>query len=369
MLRGNRGAGQAGTAEAGTAEAAAAEAAAAAQTTHCAMGTVMTHKAFGRHAEDGLAAVCREIARIEGLLSRFFPDSDVSRVNRSAGIRSEKVSPETYEVLSQAVDFSRSSAGCFDVTIGPLVALWKTATESSAAPDDSSIRQALALVNYRDLVLDPVAMTAGLRHAGQSVDLGGIGKGFAGDRILEVFRKRGVSSAYSNLGGNVITVGARPDGSPWQIGIQHPRQENALLGSVAVVNQTVVTSGDYQRYFIDCQGKRRHHILNPATGYPSESGLISVSIVAGQSVMADALSTTLFVAGMETGLQLLSNFPQTEAILVDADLRVTITPGLMHRVQVVEGVEVTIPGSGKRAAADAARLGADLMGIESRKGW
>jgi thiamine biosynthesis lipoprotein len=313
-----------------------------AQATHRAMGTVMTHKAFGLHAEDSLEAVCREVVRIERLLSRFLPDSEIGRINGSAGKRSEKVSLETYDVLSKAVEFSQCSPGCFDVTIAPLVTLWSAGKESLAQPDESSIKQVLPLVNYRDLILNRRQMTAGLRNVGQSVDLGGIGKGFAGAKILEVFKRFGISSAYSNLGGNVVTLGAKPDGSPWQIGIQHPRHENSLVGSVSVVNQTVVTSGDYQRTFTDSQGKRHHHILDPTTGYPSQSGLISVSIVADKPVAADPLSTALFVAGMEKGLEFLRSFPQTEAILVDSELHVYVTQGLRTQFQPNKGIEVTL---------------------------
>jgi thiamine biosynthesis lipoprotein len=185
-------------------------------------------------------------------------------------------------------------------------------------------------------------MTARLRRVGQSIDLGGIGKGFVGDKIVDVFEQFGVSSAYSNLGGNVVTVGSRTDGSPWQIGILHPRQENRLIGAVSVVGETVVTSGDYQRAFTDRQGKRHHHILDPKTGYPSDSGLISVSVIAQKSLTADALSTILFVAGLEKGLQFLRAFPQIEAVFVDADLHVTVTQGLRTRFQSDKGIEVTI---------------------------
>jgi thiamine biosynthesis lipoprotein len=302
----------------------------------------MTHKAFGLHAEDSLEAVRRKVVWIEGLLSRFLPDSEISRVNGSAGMKSEKVSLETYDVLSKAAEFSRCFPGCFDVTIEPLVTLWRIARDSLVQPDESSIKQVLPLVNYRDLVLDPWEMTAGLRDGGQSVDLGGIGKGFAGDKIREVFKEFGISSALSNLGGNVVTLGARPDGSPWHVGIQHPRQENSLIGAVSVVDQTVVTSGDYQRTFTDSQGKRHHHILDPTTGYPAESGLISVSIVTEKSVTADPLSTIVFVAGMEKGLAFLRGFPQTEAILVDSNLQVYVTQGLRCRFQAAEGIGVTI---------------------------
>ena len=313
-----------------------------AQATHCAMGTVMTHKAFGLRANESLASVRTEVARIEGLLSRFLPDSDISRVNNWAGIRSEKVSADTYAVLSEAVEFSRDFSGYFDVTIQPLVTLWHAAQQSLAEPAAASIERVLPLVNYRDLVLDPGERTAGLASAGQSLDLGGIGKGFAGDRIIEIYRAHGISSAYSNLGGNVVTVGARPDGTPWQIGIQHPREENNLIGAVSVMDETVVTSGDYQRFFTNRQGKRHHHILDPTTGYPAESGLISVTVVTSRSAAADPLSTIVFVAGREKGLSFLGRLPDTEAILVDSDLGVCVTRGLRDRFQAANGIRVTI---------------------------
>jgi thiamine biosynthesis lipoprotein len=314
----------------------------AAETTQHAMGTVMTHRAFGPYAEDCLDAVRREVERIEGLLSRFLPDSDIHRLNASAGIKREKVSYEAFEVLSKAVEFSRYCQGCFDVTIEPLVRLWNIRQEPFVEPDKFSIMQVLPLVNFRDLLLDPWEMTATLRYTGQSVDLGGIGKGYTADRIMAIFNEYDINSAYSNLGGNVVTRGAKPDGSPWRIGIQHPRQEDQLIGAVSVVNQTVVTSGDYQRCVIGSQGEWHHHILNPLTGYPADSGLISVSIVTQNSLAADALSTMLFVAGMEKGLKFLKSFSQTEAIFVDAELRISITSGLQYRFQADQGIEVTI---------------------------
>lgn len=315
----------------------------AAQTTQQAMGTIMVHKAFGEQAGDSLAAVCSEVMRMERLLSRFLPGSDISRINQSAGIKSEPVNPNTYAVLSKAAEFSKQFPGCFDVTIEPLVALWALSKASLNPPDEDSIQQTLALVNADDLILDPWEMSAGLRYSGQAIDLGGIGKGFTGDRLLEVFKAFGIPSACSNLGGNVVTLGTKPDGSsPWQVGIQHPRQENRLIGSVSVVGQSVVTSGDYQRYFIDRQGKRRHHILNPTTGYPAESGWVSVSVITETSLTADALSTLLFVAGKEKSLEYLSHFPAAEAVFIDADLQIFITQGLKNRFQADQGSKITI---------------------------
>jgi FAD:protein FMN transferase len=157
-----------------------------------------------------------------------------------------------------------------------------------------------------------------------------------------VFKKYGVSSAYTNIGGNVVALGTKPDGSPWRVGIQHPGQENRLIGLVSVTDKAVVTSGDYQRYFIGSNGKRHHHILNPSTGYPAESGLVSVTIVADSSMAADALSTILFIAGMKKGIELLKRFSGVEAIFVDIDLQVHITAGLKEYFQAGEGIRVNI---------------------------
>jgi len=312
------------------------------QTKNYGMGTVINNKVFGGKAKETLMAAEEETVRLEGLLSRFIPESEISRINRSAGIRYEKVSIETYEVLSRAVEFSKCCQGCFDVTVGPLVNLWKSFSDASNPPEESRIRQILALVDYTDLVLDPCEEAVCLKKAGQSIDLGGIGKGFAADLILEVFKKYEVLSAFTNFGGNVAAIGAKPDGSPWHIGIRHPRKENSLIGVVSVVNKSVVTSGDYQRYSTDSSGKRYHHILDLSTGYPAESGLVSVTIVADTSTAADALSTILFVAGMEKGLKLLSRFPGTEAILVDIDLQVHVTAGLKNCFQACKRINVEI---------------------------
>jgi len=313
-------------------------AALAAETTQSAMGTVMWHKAFGAAAADALAAACDEVAWLEERLSCFLPGSEISRVNRSAGIKSEAVSGATGDLLAEAFEFSRRFPAFFDVTIRPLVCLWRAARQTGEQPDAQSIARARALVDYRDLTLDPWQGTAGLRRAGQSIDLGGIAKGFAADRVAAVLREAGVVSAYSNLGGNVVTLGTKPDGAPWRIGIQHPRQADCLLGAVAVVGRSVVTSGDYQRYFIDRGGVRCHHLLDPLSGYPCRSGLISVSIVAESSLLADALSTIVFAAGLERGLEALRGYPQVDAILVDETVQVFVTRGLKNCFQADEGV-------------------------------
>ncbi len=313
-----------------------------AKSTNHGMNTVMTHRAFGRYAEEALKAVGSEAVRLEELLSRFIIGSEVNRVNSSAGIKCEIVSGDTYEVLSRSAEYSRYSQGLFDVTVGPLVTLWGEGKETQKAPEESRIRQVLSLVDYNDLILDPGKKTAGLRRKGQSIDLGGIGKGFAADKFLHVFKEYGIPSAFTNIGGNVVALGTKPDGSPWRVGIQHPRRENALIGLVSVVDKAVVTSGDYQRYFFGSNGKRYHHILDPTTGYPVNAGLVSVTAVAANSMAADALSTILFVAGLDKGLKFLKRFPGVEAIFVDTSLKVHITDGLQECFRAAEDISFTI---------------------------
>ncbi len=311
---------------------------AAMEDTHLGMGTQMAHQAAGKNAAKALDAIHQEAQRLEGLLSRFLPESDVSRINRSAGVKHEPISAGTYSILSFAAECSAASAGLFDVTAGPLIDLWDY-RHASSPPAKEKIAAVLPLVNYRDLELCPALNSAGLRKIGQSLDLGGIGKGFASDRFMEIFREYGVTSAWSNIGGNVSTLGSKPDGSPWRVGIRHPRQ-NGLIGAVAVTGQSVVTSGDYERYFLDSEGRRFHHVLNPVTGYPADAGLLSATAIAKSAMVADAVSTAVFVAGLESGLAFIRNY-QAEAVLVDAQLRVYVTRGLRRRYQASAGVKTS----------------------------
>lgn len=296
--------------------------------THRAMGTIMSHRFFGNHLVECQSAIQSEIEILEHLLSRFIPESDICRINQSSGIQAERIAPETVDILIQALNFSRLSAGCFDITIGPLVSLWRNCHSTLQPPAPQAISRILDLISHNDLVVDSSAGSATLIRHGQSIDLGGIGKGYAADRMMEIYREFGIISAFSNLGGNVIALGTKPDGSPWRIGIQHPRNANRLIGSVRVKDRAVVTSGDYQRFFTDNKGNRYHHILDPRTGYPVESGLTSVTVISSSALSADALSTILFVTGMDKGQEYLRNFPGTDAIFVDEESNIVITPGL-----------------------------------------
>jgi thiamine biosynthesis lipoprotein len=309
---------------------------------HMGMSTLMTHRAYGEHAEEALRAVRGEAERLESLMSRFIAESDIGRLNGSAGVRKEALSEETCAVLARAAALSGRSGGLFDVTIGPLVDLWRGGRDAGEPPSEECIRRALALVGYDGIELYPQESAAMLMRPGMSVDLGGIGKGYAADRFLGVFQEYGVESAFTNIGGNVAALGGKPGGAPWRVGIQHPRREGALIGAVSVAGRSVVTSGDYQRFFTGRDGRRYHHILDPRTGRPAESGLVSATVVAGSSMDADALSTAVFAAGRERGSGLLKGFAGAEAVLIDRDLRVYVTEGLKDSFQPAEGISAEV---------------------------
>ena len=309
-----------------------------AQCTQHAMGTVMSHRVYGRRARACLAAVCGCIDEQERRFSRFLPDSEIAAINRMAGEGSVKVSRATYAAVAGALDFARRCQGSFNPCVAPVMDLWRQAASRCCAPAAGEISRALAQVDWRDVVLDPQAGTVFLRRKGQAIDLGGVGKGLVGDALAAVYRECGIASACANLGGNVVAWGCKPDGSPWRIGVQHPRRPEQLTGLLAVSCESVVTSGDYQRYFMDADGNRCHHILDPASGFPARSGLAGVTVVSSSSTAADALSTALFVAGLQRGLDLLNGFPGVEALFITTDLAVYITPGLQERFQAGLGI-------------------------------
>lgn len=299
-----------------------------AQDTFPAMGTLMAHKIFGLYAGDCLDAIQFEIEHLEAIFSRFIPTSEISRINQFAGKNPVEVSTDTFAVIKNAIDFSTQIKGLYNISISPLIQLWGIGKAANRIPNTESIRQVLTLIDDRDIRLNPDQKTVFLRNPRQAIDLGGIAKGYAAEKIFQLYQVYGIQSAYANLGGNVIAIGSKLDGSAWRVGIQHPRKEESLLGSISIKNQAVVTSGDYQRYMIAADGRRYHHILDPRTGYPASSGLISVTIVSGDAILADVLSTAILIAGLERGLEILIEFPGTEAVLVNQDLDVFVTHGL-----------------------------------------
>jgi len=266
---------------------------------------------------------CEHTTRtLEAMLSHTVEDSDISKINRIAGSGAfTAINKETAEIISIAKEINTLSGGAFDITVAPLVDLWDIKSENPTVPDFSAISAATALADSNSVTLDTQNSLCRLEKSGQKILLGAIAKGYIADRLTDIILGAGIESAIINLGGNTVAIGNKPDGSDWTVGIQHPDKNNKLLGRLSVSDKSVVTSGDYERYFIK-DNKRYHHIINPHTGYPAESGLRSVTIVSDYSTIADALSTACFILGKDKSRPLLEQY-NCSAIFCDTDMNIT----------------------------------------------
>ena len=295
------------------------------------LGTTISVTTYGRTPDGMFESVFARVQEIEERMSTSEDDyttTELMAVNDAAGEKPVEVSPDTFEVVRQAVEYSRRTEGAFDVTVGPLVSLWGIGSGGAMVPSESLIEEALASVDYRSVELDPARQTIYLPEAGMGVDVGGIAKGYAADEAARILREQGVTSALLDFGGNILTVGEKPDGSPWRIGIQVPDAgRGEYLGIAEVVDLSVVTSGTYERYFV-YDGVRYHHILDTETGYPARNGVVSVTIITPESMRADALSTALFVMGVERGMAYVEAQPDVEALFVNTENEVFMSSGM-----------------------------------------
>lgn len=257
-------------------------------------------------------AVCE---KYEQLLSRTIETSDVSRINEANG-KPVTVSDETISLIQKSLTYSQLSDRAFDITIAPLSSLWDF-KDKKTIPDSHALDEARALVDYHTIQINGNTVT--LSNPKASIDLGAIAKGYIADKIKEYLVSQNIKSGLINLGGNVLTIGTKPDGSAWNIGIQKPFDEqNAVITSVHLSDESVVTSGVYERYFKQ-DGIIYHHILDAKTGYPYQNGLLGVTIISKESVDGDALSTTCFALGLQKGMELIQSLPDVEAIFITDD--------------------------------------------------
>lgn len=295
-----------------------------------AMDTVMNLSAYGSGAKTALENSQDEITRLEDLLSRTNSTSEVSNINTHPG-QPVKVSNETSALIQKALHFSAVTGGAFDITIAPVVSAWGFTTGSYQVPATDELAELLKKVDYTKVSVRGNTIITG---TGQSIDLGGIAKGYASDRIAEIYKKAGVTSGMISLGGNVWVEGKKPDGSKWRVAVQDPNDTSKYVGVLRLSNAFAITSGGYQRYF-EKGGKRYHHIIDPSTGAPSESGLISVTIISSDNgTMCDALSTAVFVLGEKKGLELWRNSGlDFDMILVTDRNKVLITKGISRQFE------------------------------------
>ena len=296
-----------------------------------AMDTAMVLSAFGKESTRAVYDAEEEVRRLDALLSRTSGSSEISMLN-GAGGEMVPVGAEICTLIQTAGDFTEATGGAFDITIAPVVSAWGFTTDSYQVPDREALQTLLESVG-----MEHVHLSGGSARLdpGTMIDLGGIAKGYTADRVAEIFQEHAVPRGKVELGGNILVIGDKPDGTAWRVGVQDPKHPDKADGLVCVLNLTdafAVTSGSYQRYF-EQDGKRYHHIIDPATGCPADSGLTSVTVVAdsarGNGTMCDALSTALFVMGEDKALDFWrSGVYDFQLVLVTEDGRVVVTEGL-----------------------------------------
>lgn len=302
-----------------------------------AMDTYMSFKAYGTNADTALSDIVTLITDLENTLSVTNAESAVSKVN--AGNGTTVAVPDTViELVEQAQIISSQTNGAFDISIYPVLKAWGFTTEDYQVPTAETLTALLAYVDYTKIDLDTENNTITLPENMQ-IDLGGIAKGYAGQKAAESLKAQGMESALLNMGGNIQTVGSKPDGSDWTVAIQDPENENQYVGYIKVSDKAVVTSGAYERYFTDDNGHLWGHIMNPKTGYPAQSGLTSVTIVGSDGMLCDVLSTALFVMGLDDAGAYWKTYGGFEAVFVTDNNEIYITAGLENNFKTMSAYE------------------------------
>ena len=296
--------------------------------------TLVAWSADEKEAVDTFEHVFREFDRLENLMSVWNDESDVVRINKNAGIAPVKVSRETLEVLAIAREASELTRGKFDITFGALSDIWRfDHDQDNVVPDRSLIEARLKRIDYRAVQIDTTAGTAFVDRPGPRVHLGGIGKGYAIDRAIALLKDRGFKDFLVQSGGDLYAAGTN-GGRPWTLAIADPRGAHAPFATVQISDGTFSTSGDYERFFMK-DGKRYHHLIDPDFGEPA-MGCRSVTIVTNRAVMADVLSTGVFIMGPHEGMKLIEQLPDVEGVIVTADNDVLISSGLRGRVELLQ---------------------------------
>ncbi len=287
-----------------------------------AMDTFMSLSAYGDHASEAVEAASAEIQRLDELLSVSGESGDVYQLNQRG---QKQVTADTLAVISRALEVSKETDGLFDCTIAPVMKIWGFRDGNFHVPQAEELAKELAKVDASKVQIDGDTITL---QDGVTVDLGAIAKGYTSQRIMEIYEENGITSGIVSLGGNVQTLGTKPDGSLWRVALEDPRNPADYFGILNVKNKAVITSGGYQRNFTE-NGKVYHHIIDPRTGYPAESGFLSVTIVSEDGTLADALSTVLFIMGPEMAEDFWREHKELfDAVMVTEDNRVLVTEGL-----------------------------------------
>lgn len=302
-----------------------------------AFGTFCSITLYEKNAEKVLDKCFVRLQELDDIFNVNEEESEINLINKNAGIAPASVSKEAIVVLKQAKEFAKLTEGNFDPTIGPLVRVWNINGTNPKVPKQSKIDEARALVNFENLILDEKENTAYIEK-NMSLDVGGIAKGFAADEVVKILAENNITYGIINLGGNIFAYGTKnteKQGESWNIGIKNPiNPEFGSAFSVKVKNKTVVTSGNYERFFEE-NGVRYHHIIDVKDGYPTQNGVASFTIIADSSLMADALSTSCFILGREKGIELLESLG-IQGFCVTSDKKVYATRDLKENLEILD---------------------------------
>jgi thiamine biosynthesis lipoprotein len=256
-----------------------------------------------------------EIVRIESLISSWRKDSQTSSINNNAGIKPVKVDSELFDLIERSIKISRLTDGAFDLSYASMDKIWRFDGSMKNKPSTEDITNSVKLIGFENIILNKSESTVFLKNKGMKIGFGGIGKGYAADEAKKLLLKKGVKAGIINASGDMSTWGKQPSGKPWEVAITNPLNKNKAFGLLPIINGAVVTSGNYEK-FVLFDGIRYSHIIDPRTGYPS-TGILSVTVFAPMAELADALATSVFVMGIEVGMNRIEQIPGVECIIVD----------------------------------------------------
>lgn len=267
-----------------------------------------------------------EVKRIEYLISDWIPSTQISQVNKNAGSKPVKVDKEVFDLVGRAIKVSQITSGAFDISYASMDKIWKFDGSMKAMPTEEAIKKSVSKIGYKNIILDSKEQTIFLKNEGMKLGLGGIGQGYIADKVKELLFSKGCTSGIVNVSGDINAWGRQQDGNPWTVGIVNPLNKNKVFATFPLEDSAVETSGNYEKYVI-FNGIRYSHIIDPRTGYPAQ-GVVSVSVFAKQTEIADALATGIFVIGVDVGIDLVNQLKGVECIMVDDKGKIHSSKGI-----------------------------------------
>lgn len=299
------------------------------------MGTVIKATIYDNQDEKVLDEIFNKVTEIENLVSINKENTELDKLNKSAGKEKVKLSDESFNIIKKGIEYSKLSEGGYDISIGPLVKLWSIGLPEAKVPTEDEIKETIKYVDYNKIELNEVTKEVFLSEENMMLDLGSIAKGYVADEIVNILKEENVNQAIIDLGGNIYALGSKDKNQGWKIGVQDPFDNRGnVVGTIEVSNKSVVTTGIYERY-IEENNKKYHHILNPKNGYPYETEIGGVSIIANKSIDADALSTLVFTKGVEEGIKLVESLDNIDAVFVTKDKKLYLTDGIRNNFELM----------------------------------